>query len=121
MDVIHGGEEGEVALVLDYSEGEARPLQRARDVDHVRANLVDRQIALLDRHEFDVSRIAHGMPDELSVASVFEPTQERIVPTKVCVDRLIHGGDIALACHVTAGNDLSGEVQALVGTCAVVA
>ncbi len=36
---------------------------------------------VIDRHEFDVGRIVDGMPDELSVTGLFEPTAERVVPT----------------------------------------
>ena len=42
---------------------------------------------------------------------LFEPTAERVVPTQVCVDGVIHGRNVALAGHVTAGDDLPGEVQ----------
>ena len=81
MDVIHRGEEGEVALVLDYPEGEATPLQRIRYVHDVRAYFVNRHVAVIDRHEFDVGRIVDGVPDELAVTGLFEPTAERVVPT----------------------------------------
>jgi hypothetical protein len=47
----------------------------------VSTNLVDRHLALIDRHELDVSRIADSMPDELSISGLFEPTAERVVPT----------------------------------------
>ena len=42
---------------------------------------VDRHVAVIDRHEFNVSRIVDGMPYELSVTGLFEPTAERVVPT----------------------------------------
>ena len=47
----------------------------------VSAYFVDRHVALIDRHEFDVSRIVDGMPDELAIIGLFEPTAERVVPT----------------------------------------
>ena len=68
-------------LVLDYSESEAAPLQRIRYGDDMGVDLVDRHVAVIDRHEFDVSRIVDGMPDELSISGLFEPTAERVVPT----------------------------------------
>ena len=79
--MIHGGKESEVALVLDYPESEAAPLQRIRYGHDVSAYFVDRHVALIDRHEFNVSRIVDGMPDELSITGLFEPTAERVVPT----------------------------------------
>ena len=79
--MIHGGEECEVALVLDYSESEATPLQRIRYGHDMRVYLVNRHVAVIDRHEFDVSRIVDGVPDELSIGRLFEPTAERVVPT----------------------------------------
>ena len=109
--MIHGGEESEVALVLDYPESEATPLQRIRYVHDMSVYLVDRHVAVIDRHEFDVSRIVDGMPDEFAVIGLFEPTAERVVPTQVCVDGVIHGRNVALAGHFTAGDDLPGKVQ----------
>src|SRR6185312_2767218 len=103
--------EGEVTLVLDYPEREAAPLQRTWYRHHVRTNLVGRQVALIDRYELDVGRIVDGVPDELSIAGVLEPTAEGVVPTEVRVDGVIHGSNIAPACHLTAGDDLPGKVQ----------
>ena len=79
--MIHRGKEREVVLVLDYPEGEARPLQRTRYRHNVSPYFVNRHDALIDRHEFNISRIVDGMPNELSVAVLFEPTAERVVPT----------------------------------------
>ena len=79
--MIHGGKESEVVLVLDYSESEAAPLQRIRYGHDMSVYLVDRHVAVIDRHEFNVSRIVDGMPDELSITGLFEPTAERVVPT----------------------------------------
>ena len=42
--------------------------------------LVDRHVAVIDRHEFDVSRIGDGMPDELAITGAFEPAAERVMP-----------------------------------------
>jgi hypothetical protein len=79
--MIHGGKEGEVALVLDYSESEAAPLQRIRYSNDMSVYLVDCLVPVIDRHEFDVSRIIDGVPYELSITGLFEPTAERVVPT----------------------------------------
>ena len=79
--MIHGGEESKVALVLDYPESEAAPLQRIRYGHDVSAYVVDRHAALIDGHEFNVGRIVDGMPDELSNTGLFEPAAERVVPT----------------------------------------
>ena len=68
-------------LVLDDPESEAAPLQRIRYGHDVSAYLVNRHVALIDRHEFDVGRIVDGMPDELSITGLFEPAAERVVPT----------------------------------------
>ena len=46
----------------------------------VSAYLVDRHAAVIDRHEFNVCRIVDGVPDELSIPGLFEPTAERVVP-----------------------------------------
>jgi hypothetical protein len=81
VHVIHGGEEGEVALVLDYSESEATPFQGIRYAHDVSAYLVDRRVTLVDRHELNICWILDGMPDELLIADMFEPTAERVVPT----------------------------------------
>jgi hypothetical protein len=81
VHVIHGGEEGEVALVLDYSESEATPFQRIGYVHDMRAYFVDRQVALIDRHELNICWIFDCVPDEHSVVGLFEPTAERVVPT----------------------------------------
>jgi hypothetical protein len=78
--MIHGGEEGEVALVLDYSESETTPFQRIRYVNDVSAYFVDRQVTLLDRHELNICWIIDGVPDELFIADMFEPAAERVVP-----------------------------------------
>ena len=74
------------SVVLDDSEGEAAPLQRVRDVDDVGAYLVDRHVALIDGHEFDVGGIVDGVPDELAVIGLFEPAAEGVVPAEVRVD-----------------------------------
>ena len=79
--MIHGGEESEVVLVLDYPESEAAPLQRIRYGHDVSVYFVNRHVAVIDGHEFNVSRIVDGMPDELSNTGLFEPTAERVVPT----------------------------------------
>ena len=68
-------------LVLDYPESEAAPLQRIRYGHDMSVYLVDRHVAVIDRHEFNVSRIVDGMPYELSITGLFEPTAERVVPT----------------------------------------
>jgi hypothetical protein len=111
VDVIHGGEEGEVALVLDYPESEAAPLQRSRYGDDVSAYFVDCHGALIDRYEFNVSRIGDGVPDELPIVGLFEPTAKCVVPPQVCVDGVIHGRNVALAGHLTRCDDLPGKVQ----------
>ena len=46
------------------------------------------------------------MPDELSVVGPLEPTPERVMPTQVRVDCVIHRGDVALSGHITAGDYL---------------
>jgi hypothetical protein len=79
--MIHGGKESKVALVLDYPESQATPLQRIRYGHDMSVYLVDRHVAVIDRHEFNVSRIVDGMPYELSVTGLCEPTAERVVPT----------------------------------------
>ena len=80
-----------------------------------------RHVTVIDGHEFDVGRIVDGVPDEVSVAGVFEPAAEGVVPAQIGVDGVIHGGDIALASHFTAGDDLPGEVQTRGRPLAVVA
>ena len=77
----------------------------------MRVYLVDGHVAVIDRHEFHVLRIGEGMPDELSVVALLEPTAERVVAPDVCVERLIHCCDVTVTRHITAGDDLPGEVQ----------
>jgi hypothetical protein len=79
--VIHGGKERKVVLVLDYPESEAAPLQWIRYGHDVSVYFINRHVALIDRHEFNVSRIVDGMPYELSITGLCEPTAERVVPT----------------------------------------
>jgi hypothetical protein len=55
------------------------------------AYFVNRHFAVIDRREFNISRIADGMPYELSITGVFEPTAERVMPAQVCVDDVVHG------------------------------
>jgi hypothetical protein len=81
VHVIHGGKESKVARALNYPENEAAPLQRIRYGHDVSVYFVNRHVALVDGHEFNVSRIVDGMPDELSITGLFEPTAERVVPT----------------------------------------
>src|SRR5262249_55311074 len=81
MDVVHRGKESEIVLVLHYPKNETAPLERIRYGDHVSAYVVDRHVAVIDRHEFDVSRIVDGTPDERSITRFLEPTAERVVPT----------------------------------------
>ena len=73
--------------------------------------LVDGHVTVIDWHEFDVGGILDGMPDELSVIGLLEPTPERVMPTQVRVDCVIHRRNVALSGHITAGDDLPGEVQ----------
>ncbi len=110
--VIHGREEAEMVLVLDDPEREATPFQRARDGHHVGVDLLERHRAVFDRLELDVLRIGQRVPDELTVADLFEPAAERVVAAQIGVDGVVHRRDVALARHVTAGDDLPGEVQA---------
>jgi hypothetical protein len=72
---------------------------------------VDRHAAMIDRREFNVSRIAERMPDELCITGVVEPTAEGVMPTQVCIDGLIHGRDITVAWHFTGSDDLPRKVQ----------
>ncbi len=73
--------------------------------------LVDGHVTVIDWLEFDVGGVLDGMPDELSVVGPLEPTPERVMPTQVRVDCVIHRGDVALSGHITAGDYLPGEVQ----------
>src|ERR1700739_737729 len=75
------------------------------------ACFVSRQCAVIDRREFNISRIADGMPYELSITGVVEPTSERVMPTQVCVDGVIHGRNITLAGYFTGSDDLPRKVQ----------
>jgi hypothetical protein len=79
--MIHGGKEREVVLALDYPEGEAAPLQRIWYGDDMSVYFVNRHVAVIDWRELNISRIADGMPDELSITGVLEPTAERVMPT----------------------------------------
>ena len=97
MHVVHRDKERELALTLHDPEGEAAPLQWIGYRDGVLANLVDGHVALIDRLEFDVSRIGDRVPDELAVVGALEPAAECVVATQVGVEGDIHGGDIALA------------------------
>jgi len=47
----------------------------------VSAYFIDRHDALIDRHEFDLIRIVHRTPGELSIVGLFEPAAERVMPT----------------------------------------
>src|SRR3984885_13608364 len=109
--MIHGGKEREVVLVLDYPEGEAAPLQRIRYGHDVSVYFVNRHVAVIDRREFNISRISDGMPDERVIIGVLEPTSERVMPTQVCVKGLIHGRNITRAGHFTATDNLPGKFQ----------
>jgi hypothetical protein len=104
--MIHGGKERKVALTLDYPEGEATPLERTRYGYDMRPYVFNRHVAVIDRHELNIIRIADSMPDELSITNVLEPTPERVMPTQVCVEGAIHGGNITLAGRVTASDNL---------------
>ena len=46
-----------------------------------------------------------------SITGVLEPTAERVMPTQVCVDGVIHGRNIALAGHFAGSDDLPRKVQ----------
>jgi hypothetical protein len=78
----------------------------------MRSYLVSRHVAVIDRRKFNISRIADRMPDELPVTGVLEPTPERVMPTQVRVEGLIHGGSVTLAGHITATDDLPGKAEA---------
>jgi hypothetical protein len=100
-----------MTLALDDPEGEAAPLQRIRYAHDMGAYFVSRQFAVIDRREFHISRIADGMPYELSITVVVEPTAERVMPTQVCVDGVIHGSNVTLAGYFTGSDDLPRKVQ----------
>jgi hypothetical protein len=51
------------------------------------------------------------MPLELSITGVFESTVECVMPTQICVDGVIHGGNIALAGYFTGSDDLPRKAQ----------
>src|SRR4029079_2932742 len=111
VHMVHRGKKGEVAFVLNDAERETTPLQRTRYVHDTGVYLVDCQVPVSNPHEFDVGRIGKGMPDELSITGLFEPAAKSVVPTQVCVDGVIHGGDVTSAWLCTAGDDLPGEGQ----------
>jgi hypothetical protein len=48
-----------------------------------------------DREEFNVGGITDSMPNNAFRIFVLEPTVIRLVPTKVRVDDVTHGADIA--------------------------
>ena len=97
MHVVHRDKEGELVLALHHAEREAAPLQRIRNRDDVLVNLFDGHVAVIDRLELDFGRIGDGVPDEFAVVGALEPAAEGVVPTQVCVERLVHRGDVALA------------------------
>jgi hypothetical protein len=73
--------------------------------------LVNGQFAVIDRREFNISRIADRMPYELSITGVIEPTAERVMSSQVRVDGVIHGRNITLPGYFAASNDLPRKVQ----------
>ena len=81
MYVVHRDEERELTLTLHNPEGEAAPLQWAGYRDGVLVNLVDGQVALVDRLEFDLGRIGDRVPDESAVVGAFEPAAKGVVST----------------------------------------
>jgi hypothetical protein len=50
---------------------------------------------VLNRDEFDIGRVGDGMPDDLFRILELKPTVVRVVPTKVRVDHIVHGTDVA--------------------------
>ena len=66
---------------------------------------------MIDRREFNISRIADGMPCELAITGVVEPTAERVMSTQVGVDGMIHRRDITPAGYFTGSDDLPRKVQ----------
>ena len=105
MDVVDTGVESEVILALNDPEGEAAPLERSRYGDDVVVQFFDRHFAVVDRLEFDISRIIDGCL-MISPSPLFEPAAIRVMPTQVCVERLIHGRNITSAGHFARGDDL---------------
>ncbi|SKV76046.1 Uncharacterised protein [Mycobacteroides abscessus subsp. massiliense] len=110
MHVVHGSEEREVVLALDDSKGEASPFQWARYVDDVAAYFIDRHMPLCYRRELDFAWIADGVPYERPVLGALEPAAEGVMPPQVCVEGMVHRGDVALARDIAAGDYLAREV-----------
>lgn len=88
--------EGEVIVTLNNPEQEAVPLQRLRRCNVV-AQLRLRHVLMLSLDDFDICRVSDGMPNDVFGIVELKPTVVGVVAAKVCVDRIIHGADVAPA------------------------
>jgi hypothetical protein len=59
---------------------------------------------MLSWDKFNIGRIADRPPNDVFRILVLEPTVVRVVPTKVRVDDILHGTDVAPTGYVPGEN-----------------
>ncbi|COW99447.1 Uncharacterised protein [Mycobacterium tuberculosis] len=105
MQMIDAGIEREGVCSLNDSEAEAVPMKRIRCRHDVLSQVRARHLAMCGRNKFDIRRIGDAVPNDVVGISKLEPAAVCIVPTKVRIDDIGHGAQIAVTKHLNGRNE----------------
>jgi hypothetical protein len=112
-EVVNTHKECEMVCALNTPEAEAIPLQRTRRRQYMGANICRRHFTILRRHKFDIGGVADGPPDDVFRVLVVEPAVVRVVPAKMRVDSVRHGGDVAHTDDVPGANAQARHIKSV--------
>src|SRR5271166_3931529 len=66
---------------------------------------------MLERDEFNVGRVGDPVPNNVFRILVLEPAAVCVVPTKVRVEGITHGTDVAPTGYLPGENQLTGHFE----------
>lgn len=80
-------------------------MKRIRCRHDVLSQVRARHLAMCGRNKFDIRRIGDAVPNDVVGISKLEPAAVCIVPTKVRIDDIGHGAQIAVTKHLNGRNE----------------
>ena len=105
VEMVNTHEECEVVRALNKHEAEAIPLQRIRGGQYAASPFGRRHLPMRGRDKLDIGGVRDSVPHNVAGIRVLEPAAVGVVATKVRVDDVRHGTDIALPGYVPGGNE----------------